>query len=205
MASKNSVNIIKQNIEEKLTRYFGVVPADATQDQLYKAVSMTVVDLLLEQKRQFNAKMKQQNLKRVYYLCMEFLVGRSLKTNLYNLGLVEDYRSVLNEYNVDLNELYEMEPDAGLGNGGLGRLAACFMDSLAALNYPAMGFSLRYEYGLFNQKIVDDLAKYSDVPVWNGLTDEFHPTQMLADFLTIKEHFRGLKGNRVTCIPPCGA
>ena len=155
MASKNSVNIIKQNIEEKLTRYFGVVPADATQDQLYKAVSMTVVDLLLEEKRQFNAKMKEQNLKRVYYLCMEFLDGRSLKTNLYNLGLVEDYRKVLSEYNVDLNELYEMEPDAGLGNGGLGRLAACFMDSLAALNYPAMGFSLRYEYGLFKQKIVD--------------------------------------------------
>ena len=99
MASKNSVNIIKQNIEEKLTRYFGVVPADATQDQLYKAVSMTVVDLLLEEKRQFNAKMKEQNLKRVYYLCMEFLVGRSLKTNLYNLGLVEDYRKVLKEYN----------------------------------------------------------------------------------------------------------
>ena len=132
MASKNSVNIIKQNIEEKLTRYFGVVPADATQDQLYKAVSMTVVDLLLEEKRQFNAKMKEQNLKRVYYLCMEFLVGRSLKTNLYNLGLVEDYRKVLSEYNVDLNELYEMEPDAGLGNGGLGRLAACIMDRLAA-------------------------------------------------------------------------
>ena len=108
MTSKNSVEIIKQNIEEKLTRYFGVVPQDATQDQLYKAVSMTVVDMLLEQKRQFNAKMKAQNLKRVYYLCMEFLVGRSLKTNLYNLGIVEDYRKVLKEYNVNLDELYEM-------------------------------------------------------------------------------------------------
>ena len=95
MTSKNSVEIIKQNIEEKLTRYFGVVPQDATQDQLYKAVSMTVVDMLLEQKRQFNAKMKVQNLKRVYYLCMEFLVGRSLKTNLYNLGIVEEYRKEL--------------------------------------------------------------------------------------------------------------
>lgn len=155
MASKSNANKIKQNIEEKLSRYFGVTPVDASQDQLYKAVSMTVVDILLEQKRAFNEKMKQQNAKRVYYLCMEFLVGRSLKTNLYNLGLVEDYRKVLKEYNVELDELYEMEPDAGLGNGGLGRLAACFMDSLAALNYPAMGFSLRYEYGLFKQRIVD--------------------------------------------------
>ena len=155
MASKSSANKIKQNIEEKLSRYFGVTPADATQDQLYKAVNMTVVDILLEQKRAFNEKMKQQDAKRVYYLCMEFLVGRSLKTNLYNLGLVEDYRKVLKEYNVELDELYEMEPDAGLGNGGLGRLAACFMDSLAALSYPAMGFSLRYEYGLFKQRIVD--------------------------------------------------
>ena len=155
MASKNNASIIKEKIEEKLSRYFGVTPVDSTADQLYKAVSMTVVDLLLERKRKFNEKMKQQNAKRVYYLCMEFLVGRSLKTNLFNLGLVEDYKKVLKGYNVDLDELYEMEPDAGLGNGGLGRLAACFMDSLAALNYPTMGFSLRYEYGLFKQKIVD--------------------------------------------------
>lgn len=148
-------SIIKKNIEDKLTRYFGVIPADASQDQLYKAVSMTVVDLLLEKKREFNKKLKEQKSKRVYYLCMEFLLGRSLKTNLYNLGLVDEYTKALKEMKVDLTSLYEMEPDAGLGNGGLGRLAACFMDSLASLEYPAMGFSLRYEYGLFKQKIVD--------------------------------------------------
>ncbi len=148
-------SIIKKNIEDKLTRYFGVVPTDASQDQLYKAVSMTVVDLLLEKKREFNKKLKEQKSKRVYYLCMEFLLGRSLKTNLYNLGLVDEYTKALKEMKVDLTSLYEMEPDAGLGNGGLGRLAACFMDSLASLEYPAMGFSLRYEYGLFKQKIID--------------------------------------------------
>lgn len=148
-------SIIKKNIEDKLTRYFGVVPTDASQDQLYKAVSMTVVDLLLEKKREFNKKLKEQKSKRVYYLCMEFLLGRSLKTNLYNLGLVDEYTKTLKEMKVDLTSLYEMEPDAGLGNGGLGRLAACFMDSLASLEYPAMGFSLRYEYGLFKQKIID--------------------------------------------------
>lgn len=146
---------IKKNIEEKLTRYFGVTFNDARMDQIYKAVSLTVVDILLEEKRQFNKKLNEQKLKRVYYLCMEFLVGRSLKTNLYNLGIVEKYRKVLAENNVNLEELYELEPDAGLGNGGLGRLAACFMDSLASLHYPAMGFSLRYDYGLFKQKIVD--------------------------------------------------
>ena len=148
-------SIIKKNIEDKLTRYFGVVPTDASQDQLYKAVSMTVVDLLLEKKREFNKKLKEQKSKRVYYLCMEFLLGRSLKTNLYNLGLVDEYTKALKEMKVDLTSLYKMEPDAGLGNGGLGRLAACFMDSLASLEYPAMGFSLRYEYGLFKQKIID--------------------------------------------------
>lgn len=146
---------IKQNITDKLARYFGVLPTDASSDQMYKAVSMTVVDILLEEKRQFNQRMKEQKKKRIYYLCMEFLVGRSLKTNLYNLELVDSYKEVLADLGFNLADLYELEPDAGLGNGGLGRLAACFMDSLASLNYPTMGFSLRYEFGIFKQKIVD--------------------------------------------------
>ncbi len=146
---------IKNAIEQKLTRFFGVSPVDASMDQLYKAVSMTVVDILLEKKKHFNDLMKAQHAKRVYYLSMEFLLGRSLKNNLSNLDLTDKYTEVLKEYNINLNDLYDLEPDAGLGNGGLGRLAACYMDSLAALNYPTMGFSLRYEYGLFKQKIVD--------------------------------------------------
>ena len=145
----------KTHLEEKLASYFGVTPSDASIDQMYKAVSMSVLDILLEKKKQFNRKVKEQKSKRVYYLCMEFLVGRSLKTNLYNLGIVDSYREVLKEYGFDLDELYEQENDAGLGNGGLGRLAACFMDSLASLDYPATGFSIRYEYGLFKQKIVN--------------------------------------------------
>ena len=95
--------------------------------------------------------------KRVYYMCMEFLLGRSLKTNLNNLGLADAYKKALGDLGYDLNDLYECEPDAGLGNGGLGRLAACFMDSLSSLNYPATGFSLCYEYGLFKQMIVDGM------------------------------------------------
>ncbi len=146
---------VKQHLEEKLSSYFGVSPQDASIDQIYKAVSMTVLDILLEKKKQHKQKIKAQKAKRVYYLCMEFLVGRSLKTNLYNLGVVDKYQEVLKDYGIDLDEVYEQENDAGLGNGGLGRLAACYMDSLASLDYPATGFSIRYEYGLFKQKIVN--------------------------------------------------
>ena len=151
----NDSQSVRKHLEDKLSNYFGVSPQDATIDQIYKAVSMSVVDILLQKKKQFNRKVKEQKAKRIYYLCMEFLVGRSLKTNLYNLGLVKEYEEVLRSYGVDLDEVYEQENDAGLGNGGLGRLAACFMDSLAALDYPATGFSIRYEYGLFKQKIVN--------------------------------------------------
>lgn len=146
---------VKKNLEAKVSAYFGVSLQDANIDQVYKAVSMTVLDILLEKKKRFKEKAKEQKAKRIYYLCMEFLVGRSLKTNLYNLGIVEQYKEVLNEYGIELDDVYEQETDAGLGNGGLGRLAACFMDSLASLNYPATGFSIRYEYGLFKQKIVN--------------------------------------------------
>ena len=142
-------------IQGKLSRYFGVSPKEATKDQIYKAVVMSVRDILLEKRQQFHKVMKSKKGKRVYYLCMEFLLGRSLKNNIYNLGLGEEYEKALEYFNLTLDDLYEQEPDAGLGNGGLGRLAACFMDALASGNYPAMGYSIRYEYGLFKQKIVD--------------------------------------------------
>ena len=146
---------INAKIEEKLANYFGVTPSDASLEQMYKAVSLTVLDDLMAKKKKFNHEVKVQKKKRVYYLCMEFLLGRSLKTNLYNLGVIDEYKKTLKDMGFDIEEIFEQEPDAGLGNGGLGRLAACFMDSLASLKYPAYGFSLRYEYGLFKQKIVD--------------------------------------------------
>lgn len=142
-------------IQGKLSRYFGVSPKEATTDQIYKAVVMSVRDILLEKRQQFHKVMKSKKGKRVYYLCMEFLLGRSLKNNIYNLGLNEEYENALKYFGLTLEDLYEQEPDAGLGNGGLGRLAACFMDALATGNYPAMGYSIRYDYGLFKQKIVD--------------------------------------------------
>ena len=146
---------VETAIIDKLSRHFGASFEEATKDQVYKATAITVKDILLAKKREFKQANNKSGGKRVYYLCMEFLVGRSLKNNLYNLGLTDVYGEILKKHGYDLNNLYEMEPDAGLGNGGLGRLAACFMDSLASLNYPATGFSILYEYGLFRQKIVE--------------------------------------------------
>ena len=148
---------IKENIETKLSRYFGCTAAEASADQMYKAVSMTVRDILTEKRGEFKKDVNKVGAKRVYYMCMEFLLGRSLKTNVCNLGLSKEYGEALKKLGFDLNDLYECEPDAGLGNGGLGRLAACFMDSLSSLDYPATGFSICYEYGLFKQMIVDGM------------------------------------------------
>ena len=145
----------KDLIKGKLSRYFGVTPTEASKDQLYKAVVMSVRDIMLEKRQEFHLRTKAEKAKRVYYLCMEFLMGRSLKNSVFNLGVKEAFAEALKSYGIVLDDLYELEPDAGLGNGGLGRLAACFLDALATGDYPAMGFSIRYEYGLFKQKIVD--------------------------------------------------
>ena len=146
---------VQSLVKGKLARYYGVTPVEASKEQLYKAVVMSVRDILLQKRQQFQKRCKAKRAKRVYYLCMEFLLGRSLKNSLYNLNATEAFSKAMSSYGVSLDELYDFEPDAGLGNGGLGRLAACFMDALASGNYPAMGYSLRYEYGLFKQKIVD--------------------------------------------------
>ncbi len=152
MTEKNASALIKS----KLSRYFGVSPKEATKEQVYKAVVMCVRDILLEKRSAFNKEYRAKGGKRIYYLCMEFLLGTSLKNNTYNLSIQDVLNNVLkSEFDCSLDELYELEPDAGLGNGGLGRLAACFMDALATQDYPAMGYSIRYEYGLFKQKIVD--------------------------------------------------
>ena len=156
-SKKLTTKEIGQNIETKLSRYFGCTAAEASNDQMYKAVAMTVRDMLTEQRGEFKKKVNREGAKRVYYMCMEFLLGRSLKTNICNLGLDESYKAALAKMGFSLDTLYECEPDAGLGNGGLGRLAACFMDSLSSLDYPATGFSICYEYGLFHQMIIDGM------------------------------------------------
>lgn len=142
-------------IQKKLERYYNTSIKEASTEQLYKTLAMIVKDILLERKNQFHQRTKKANAKRVHYLCMEFLLGRTLKASLFNLGLDEVFTEALKNRGIDINDIYEEEPDAGLGNGGLGRLAACFMDALATLDYPAMGHCIRYDYGLFRQKIVE--------------------------------------------------
>ncbi len=151
-----TTNEVQELVLDKLARYFAITPERANEDQIYKAVALVVRDLLLQKKQENNARIAEGKYKRVYYLCMEFLIGRSLKNNLFNLGLTEQFDECLKKMNFSLDGIFERESDAGLGNGGLGRLASCFMDSLATLNYPAMGFTLRYQYGLFRQRIVDN-------------------------------------------------
>lgn len=145
----------KQLLESKLSHFIGVNPEEATNEQYYKAVSLIVRDLMSQGRTDFSNQAKEKGTKRVYYLCMEFLMGRSLKNNLYNLNLTKTFTSVLKDYGVKLESLYECEPDAGLGNGGLGRLAACYLDGLATGGYCAKGYSILYEYGIFKQKLVD--------------------------------------------------
>ena len=149
------IPVIREALERKLAGYFGSSYDTATEKQMYKATILCVRDILTQKRSVFKEQVKKQRAKRVYYLCMEFLVGPSLKNNLKNLGLEEAFSSVLHEMGFDLEALYRCEPDPGLGNGGLGRLAACYMDSLTTLDYPATGFCILYEYGLFKQRIFD--------------------------------------------------
>lgn len=155
MNYRQPVGKIKETILSTLDRVFGVSLENATDEQCYKAVALTVRDLMAAGRSEYMANAEKTHTKQVYYLCMEFLLGRSLKNNLFNLGIEEDFRKALAEMGLKLDCLYEQEPDAGLGNGGLGRLAACFLDGFATQGYPATGYSLRYEYGIFRQKLVD--------------------------------------------------
>ena len=146
---------MKSLIDSKLSHHYGLKPEDADNEHIYKAIVLVVRDILFEARKDFVAKCEKNHGKRVYYLCMEFLMGRSLRNNLYNLNLEKVVSQCLADYDTTLEKIYDQEPDAGLGNGGLGRLAACFLDGLANDGYCGMGYSLRYEFGIFNQKIID--------------------------------------------------
>ncbi len=136
-------------------RMFGCSLHEATEKQVYRAVC-TMCRIELEERRAaFSRKVREEERKQVYYMSMEFLVGTSLRNNLYNLGMLEQVEEILRLKGFSLERLCQMEPDAGLGNGGLGRLASCYMDSATGMRYPITGFSIRYEFGIFRQKIVD--------------------------------------------------
>lgn len=145
----------KELITAKLSHFFGVNPEEASDEQYYKAVALIVNDLMHEGLREFRKSADAAEVKRVYYLSMEFLMGRSLKNNLYNLNLTKVFTTALKDFGVNIEKLYDCEPDAGLGNGGLGRLAACYLDGLATQCYSSMGYTILYEAGIFKQKLVD--------------------------------------------------
>lgn len=146
---------LAEMLEKKLSHNFGVTPAQASDEFFYKACTLVLLDIMQDERTAFKEKTVREEAKTIYYLSMEFLMGRSLKNTLYNLNLTEKMEKALSGYKVKLDNLYELEPDAGLGNGGLGRLAACFLDGLSSGGYPAMGYCILYEYGIFRQKIVD--------------------------------------------------
>ena len=146
---------IKASIIGKLQRYNGRTIEEASNGQIYRALASTVRDQIMQKWMISREERKTNNNKRLFYLSVEFLMGRSLYTNILNLVSLDAYKQALDELHIDVDKVLQEEPEPALGNGGLGRMAACFMDSLASLDLPAMGCSIRYEYGLFRQKIVD--------------------------------------------------
>lgn len=142
-------------IELKLAKMFGVKYEEASEQIMYRALCLVTKDLLTQKRVEFKKKVRSEGKKRIYYMSMEFLLGRSLRNHLYNSGLLDMATDVIKDFGFDIDNLMAIEPDAGLGNGGLGRLAAAYMDSLTSCGYPAGGFSIRYDYGIFKQRIVD--------------------------------------------------
>ena len=142
-------------LQDKLTSEYGVDLSVASHQQIYRALALICRQMMSENHKKFQSKAIGTGSKQVYYLCMEFLMGRSLKMSLFNLGLNEAAQKALAEADISLDSIYEEEPDAGLGNGGLGRLAACYLDGMATTSICGTGYSILYEYGIFKQKIVD--------------------------------------------------
>ena len=142
-------------LQDKLTSEYGVELSVASNQQIYRSLALICRQMMSENHKKFQSKAIGTGTKQVYYLCMEFLMGRSLKTSLLNLGLDEVAKKALSDADISIDSIFEEEPDAGLGNGGLGRLAACYLDGMATTGICGTGYSILYEYGIFKQKIVD--------------------------------------------------
>jgi starch phosphorylase len=155
VAFPSTVNAIKENIIHHLMSFQGRDPERSGAQDVYRALAYTMRDLMVQKWISTQKTFYAQEKKRVYYLSLEFLIGRSLGNSMTNLGIFEDAKQAVEELGFDMSEIRDQEEDAALGNGGLGRLAACFMDSIATLKIPAYGYGIRYEYGLFFQKLVD--------------------------------------------------
>ncbi|HEY7769886.1 glycogen/starch/alpha-glucan phosphorylase, partial [Longimicrobium sp.] len=157
------VEALKREVESHVRYTLARDLAAATERDVYMATSWTVRDRLADRWAATNARYEQSDVKRVYYLSLEFLIGRTLGNALINLGYSGAAAEALQELGYDMEELQEREPDAGLGNGGLGRLAACYLDSMATLELPGMGYGIRYEHGIFRQA-VDERGRQVEKP-----------------------------------------
>ena len=146
---------ILARLNETSTKLFSCNISETTEKQAYKVVCTLLREMLAKKRKEYKESYKANDRKKVYYMSMEFLVGTSLRNNLYNLGLEKDFRTVMKSQGFNIDDIYALDPDAGLGNGGLGRLASCYMDCLTGNDLPATGFSIRYEFGIFKQKIID--------------------------------------------------
>ncbi|MBE5809155.1 MAG: glycogen/starch/alpha-glucan phosphorylase, partial [Clostridiales bacterium] len=187
---KKSVEEIKQELLNKLSSSFGCGLEEATDEQIYEALARMVRDELLSRRAATSGVRQKAQAKKVYYLSAEFLVGRALHNNLVNLVNEDNYIKALDELGIDRTIIFEKEPEPGLGNGGLGRLAACFLDSLTTLKLPAMGCTIRYEFGLFRQRLVDGWQ----VEVPDNWLDQGNIWEVPRPAETVEVHF----GGRVT-------
>ena len=193
MHTKYTKAQLKQAIEDKLNHHFGINAENATEDHFFRACALIMRDELVGRLTESREQIKACKKKQVHYLSMEFLVGRSLYNNAYNIGMLEPLTAALKDYGVCLADLLEHEPDPGLGNGGLGRLAACYMDALATLDIPACGYSIRYKHGVFKQKIIDG-AQVELPDSWleegeNFMIARLHRTQEVRFGGTVEEYW----------------
>ena len=143
----------KAAVQDNVKALYRKTMDEATPQQIFQAVSYAVKEVIIDDWLASQKAYDEADAKTVYYMSMEFLMGRALGNNLINMTAYSEVKEALKEMNIDLNAIEDEEPDPALGNGGLGRLAACFLDSLSTLNYPAYGCVIRYRYGLFMHKI----------------------------------------------------
>ena len=177
----------KKELESNVRMLFRRKLEEATPQQIYQAVAYSVKDDIIDNWIETHKAYEKQDKKMVYYMSMEFLMGRALGNNMINLLCYDDVRETLEELGLDLNLIEDQEPDAALGNGGLGRLAACFLDSLATLGYPAYGCGIRYRYGMFKQEIRDGYQ----VEVPDAWLEEGYPFELRRPEYAKEVHFGG--------------
>ena len=155
MPTKYTKKELEQQIIGKLRRNFGREVEEATSVHMFRACALVLRDIMSARELATQSRIRDTHARQVHYLSLEFLMGRSLEKNAYNLGVLPQLKEAIEDLGFSAPDLFEVEPDAGLGNGGLGRLAACYLEAMTTQEIPATGYSICYELGLFKQKIVD--------------------------------------------------